>query len=305
MRLVQNNKLVFESAPGTVTQSAEWGMFHKHLTAFGSDRIVAGDFKAFDKRMPPQVIEAAFRIMIDVCKASGNYSREDILVLHGICEDVMNPMTDFNGDLVSFVGSNPSGWPLTVILNGLANALYLRYCYLQLNPEREVDTFRENVHLLTYGDDNVMGVSRTCPWFNHTSIAQALGDIDIVYTMPDKEAESVPYITIHDATFLKRSWRWSPDLQDYACPLDHDSIEKMLMTWVRSKHVLPEVQMAAVVDSALREYFFYGRATFEAKRALFRAIMSDHNLLRYLPSTLVLYDDLVKQWQDSTKKLGL
>jgi hypothetical protein len=136
---------------------------------------------------------------------------------------------DFNGDFVQFFGSNPSGHPLTVIVNGLVNSLYFRYVYYMLNPAHEVKSFKSKVHLLTYGDDNVFGVCISAPWFNHTSIAAALLESGITYTMADKEAESVPYLHIRDVTFLKRSWRFDSDVGAYLAPIDHESLERSLM----------------------------------------------------------------------------
>jgi len=103
------------------------------------------------------------------------------------------PVCDFFGDLIRFLGTNPSGWPLTVILNGIVNSLYMRYAYFHLNPAKEVRSFKKNVALMTYGDDNSAGVSASAPWFNHTAISEVLSGIGVKYTMADKKTESVPY----------------------------------------------------------------------------------------------------------------
>lgn len=281
IRVIQRNKFVFEAAPGTICQSSEWGLFYKYLTTFGSDRIVAGDYKAYDKRMPPAFILAAFDVMITICIASKNFDEEDIRIMRGIAEDTAYPLTDFNGDLVEFYGSNPSGHPLTVIINSLVNSLYMRYVYYMLNEANEVDSFKKNVKLMTYGDDNIMGVSPETPWFNHTSIQDMLGRIGITYTMADKLSKSVPYIDIKDASFLKRSWIYDEELKDYLCPLEHESIEKSLMVWTRSKTICWEEQAIAVISSAIQEYFFYGRKTYEKRMLLFKEMISDLGIDAY------------------------
>jgi hypothetical protein len=303
VRLVQNNKYIFESCPGTVCQSKEWGQLRNFLTQFGDKRMIAGDFKAFDKRMSAQIMEAAFKVISHILKASGNYSDEDLLAVHCISADVRFPLTDFNGDLVEFYGSNPSGWPLTVIINGLVNCLYMRYAYALLSGKGSAQDFRKNVALLTYGDDNIMGVHSRCKWFNHTAISEVLGECDIVYTMADKKAESIPYLPIKKCEFLKRSWRWDKDVEDYLCPLNHDSIEKMLTVCVRSKVVIHEVQMCAIIDSALQEYFNYGRSTFEQKRDLFSQMIIDHDLQQYLVRPLPTFNDLVERWKEASENL--
>lgn len=278
IKLFQDNRFVCEGAPGTIAQSTEWQDIESFLTVFGRDKIVAGDYKAFDKKMPPNVILAAFSVIIEVIRDSGRFDEEDIRVIRGISYDIAFPLVDFNGDLVQFYGSNPSGHPLTVTINGIVNCIYMRYCYYQLNPLKEVQTFQRNVRLMTYGDDNVMGVSNDAPWFNHTTIASTIGKDGIVYTMPDKTSESVPYSNIRDVSFLKRSFVWDADVNATLCPLEHDSIEKMLMTWVRSRTISEQEQAIAVMSSALREYFYYGKETFNNKRKMFLAVVKELEL---------------------------
>lgn len=301
IRVVQNERYLFEAAPGTIAQSLEWEEMYKYLTAHGDDQIVAGDYKAFDKRMPPQIILAAFDIIHDICEASGNYSDLDLKVVRGIAYDTAFPMVDFNGDLVQFYGSNPSGHPLTVIINSLVNSLYMRYCYLTMNPDKEIDSFKKNVNLITYGDDNAMGISKDIPWFHHTSIQTALKEIGITYTMADKEAESIPYINIKDTSFLKRSWKYDDNVGAQLCPLDHDSIEKMLMVWTRSKTISAEEQVVAVISSAIREYFFYGKEIFEAKSSLLKTILKEKELELWITdSTFPTYNQLKEEfWKNS------
>lgn len=257
VRLAQNNKILFEAAPGAVAQSCEWGDFYDHLTYHGKNQIVAGDYKAFDKKMPPAIILKAFEIIAELCKLSGNFDKEDLIVLRTIAYDVAFPTMDFNGDLVQFFGSNPSGHPLTVTINSLVNSLYVRYCYLVQNPKQEILSFRMNVKLLTYGDDNIMGVSKAIPWFNHTTIQKALADIGVGYTMAEKTAESVPYISIEEASFLKRTWVFDKDIDAYLCPLDHASIDKMLTMWVSSKTISQEEQAIAYVKCDQRVLFLW------------------------------------------------
>ena len=306
IRLIQNNRIIFEAAPGTVAQSYEWHQMYEYITKFGEDRIIAGDYKAFDKRMSPHFISAAFDILIRLCKKSGNYDEDDIMVLEGIKKDTAFPLVDFNGDLVQFYGSNPSGHPLTVIINSLVNSLYMRYAYHLLNPNSEVKTFRDNVSLMTYGDDNIMSVAKHNSWYNHTTVSAAFATMGITYTMADKDAESIPLIHIRDASFLKRTWNFDHDGGAYFAPLDHSSIEKMLMVWVRSKTISTEEQMLAVITSAVREYFFYGRIIYEEKIDLLKNLVKQVMIEDWvLETTFPTFDQLVKEfWENSRRVCG-
>jgi hypothetical protein len=298
IRLVQNNQLLFECACGIVAQSTEWNDLYEYLDKYKN--VVAGDYKEFDKRMPSVAIFYAYMVKTWLQRDAG-YSEEDLRVVHGIDTDKNYPLVDVFGDLVQFMNGNPSGQTLTVTINSIVNSLYIRYAYYMLNPNKEVRSFKKNVRLMTYGDDNIMTVSDDCPWFNHTTIAECLGNVGITYTMADKEAESVPYITLEEASFLKRIWRYDEDIGTRVAPLDHDSINKSLTMCVVSKTITPEAQAIASISNACREYFWYGKEIFEEKRRMLQQVIFDCKLELYqqestLPTWQQLYEDF---WQVS------
>nr|ULG00044.1 MAG: hypothetical protein 1 [Locarnavirus sp.] len=314
VKLIQENPFLFEASPGCAAQSAEWEEYYEFLTQFGFDRLVAGDYGKFDKKMAAYLILKAFWILIQMHKAAG-WTDEQCLPLWCIAEDTAYAFCNFGGDLVQFFGSNPSGHPLTVIINCLVNALYMRYCFVNLAPV-DFDTgrfntnnrkyniarnFKKFVALLTYGDDNTMGVSKETSWFNHTTIQKVLASIGVEYTMADKESESVPYIHIRDVSYLKRRWRWDEDIQAVVCPLEEASIRKMLTWCLPSGEESPEFHMASVMVSAINEWFWYGREIFERERAWLIKLAQSNGILQELmykgfPTWEQLYD---RYWKAS------
>ena len=305
IRVFQKNPLIFEGAPGMNCGSRQWEQLKVYLCAFGDDQMIAGDYAAFDKHMQSTFMLAAWRVIIHFYRRAG-WSDEDLRMLQCIAEDTTFSLCDYFGDLIEFCGSNPSGHPLTVILNCLVNSLYIRYCYHVLNPKREVMSFKEFVHLITYGDDNEMGVSKTIPWFNHTALVKVLALIDVVYTMADKEAESVPFVNIADTTFLKRKWRWDPDVCAWLAPLDWSSIEKMLTMGMESDFLCPEERAMAVIESAMGEFFFYGREVFERNAALMRDIISECDLWAFIKrSTLPTWDQCVERFNRANENVAV
>jgi hypothetical protein len=299
-RVLQRNRYAWEGMPGMNAMSKEWDRLYQHLTKFGRGRIVAGDYAAFDKTMPPSIILAAFDVLRKICKAAG-YTDADLAFIQGIAEDTAFPIVDFNGDLYMFYGSNPSGHPLTVIINGIANALYMRMCYWILNPDHETRTFQLFVALATYGDDNIMGVSEKIPWFNHTSIQATLAGFGIRYTMADKEAESIPYIDIADASFLKRSFRFEEDVGMIVCPLEKDSINKMLTIGVVSKTLCREAQSVENIKTAMREAFFHGKEYFHELRDILERAVAMCDLEIYTDDrTFPTWEFFVNGWIEAT-----
>jgi len=303
VRVAQRNKFVFESAPGVEAQCIEWEHLRDYLTKFGEERMIFGDFSGFDSTMRAQFLLTAFDCIIDFCSTCG-YSKEEVRVLKCIAEDVTFPTVNFHGDLVEFFGKNPSGQALTVTINSIVNCLYMRYCYKKLNPAKEISSFRENVALLTYGDDNGMGVSEKVPWFNHSSVSKILESINVVYTMADKESETRPYIHIDEASFLKRIWRFDEDLNHFVCPLDEASIKKSLMIGLKSKAVTAEEQAVSLMLSALGEYFWYGKDTFNYWRKIFMKWRDDLELHEWGPQfdTWEIYRD---KYEERSRLYGL
>lgn len=280
IRLIQNNPHVFEAMPGIVAQSTEWEDVYNRLCKHGKDRIIAGDYAKFDKKMAAPFILAAFDILIAISKAAG-WSDEDLMYLRCIAHDTAFPVVDIKGELIEIQG-NPSGHPLTVIINCLVNSLYMRYAFSKIESSIPLTDFQKYVELKTYGDDNILGVSPACTKFSHTSISVVLSTIGVVYTMAEKEAESVPFIHINDASFLKRKFRYDPDIGAVVAPLDRSSFDKMLTSYADNGVISPQAHSICVMETALREYFYYGRVEFEIKRDMMWRVIQDKNLGAYV-----------------------
>lgn len=298
VRVIQRQPLAFETAVGVAAQSKEWGQIRSHLTEFGENSIIAGDYSAFDKRMSSGVILGAFEVLYKLCEKAG-YAPEHLRAIKAIATDTAFPTMDFNGDFVRFFGSNPSGHPLTVIINSIANSIYMRLAYRKLNPTGKVATFRKNVNLVTYGDDNVAGVK--VPWFNHMAVSRVLGAYGIKYTLADKSDDERMFEHIEDVSFLKRKFMFNHAVGDYTAPLEEDSIHKSLMTWIPSKEVSADVQAAATIYSASREWFFHGQDVFMAKRKFLQELIDKHHLGPFLPGAVGLGDGALPTFAELIK----
>jgi hypothetical protein len=305
VRLMYTCRYVFESAPGIVATSLEWQELYKHLTQFGRHRMIAGDFANFDKSMSGRLIWLVFRALFKVIWFKGNYSLKEKIAMTCIAADICFPWIYFFGDLIECFGCNPSGHPLTVLVNGIANSIYMRYCYIVLNPKHDVSTFKKHVALMTYGDDNIMGVSEDAPWFNHTAISEVLATGGIVYTMADKEAISIPYIDIDECTFLKRAFRFSPEFNAIVAPLDLTSINKALMVNVVSKSITRKAQCIATIGGALHEMSYHGRDAFERLFSTLRDVVRENELDAYVDdSTFRDFNFYVDRFWYESKRRG-
>lgn len=263
-----------ECLVGINATSKEWQEFHDYLTEYGKETMIAGDFSGFDTRMAAQITTAAGKILVSWYEACG-VTGEDLELVRGAISDIVHPNILFQGDLYTFANGNPSGNLITVQLNGICNSLMMRYTYYSMMPKIS-EPFAENVRLGTYGDDNAMSVKKHCKWFNHTSCQQEFAKLDIGYTMAEKEAESVPYISIDEISFLKRGFRYDENMGRMVAPIEVDSILKKFH-WVKKPNETPltfEEQFAAYFDNALRESYLHGKAFYEDMLEKFHNIVS-------------------------------
>jgi len=303
VRLIQNNRFVTEAAPGLCAQNREWHELGVWLRYFGTDTCIDGDFKNFDKNQSSAVLWVAFNILIRLHERAG-WSQHDLRVLWCIACDIIYAFVNYDGDLVEFFGSNPSGQLLTVIINGLVNCVYMRYCYCLLG-DGTCNNFKDNVHLMTYGDDNVMNVNPSIPWFNHTAISEVFSSLDLVYTMADKTRDSQPYVCFGEMSFLKRKWRFDTDLGHYLAPLDETSIiGKGVMVGCESLALSREEWTAIKLKTASEAYFFHGRDKFEEMLKLFQEVYEELGFhLTLLGPTVKYfrsYEHLKNRWLEAS-----
>ena len=278
--LMQTNKEIFECAVGLNVESPEWTTMMKSIYKYGEHRVVAGDYKSFDGRMSPRFMLASFKILINLAEVSGNYDRDDLIIMRGIATEICSPTYDYFGTILQFYGSNPSGHPLTVVTNSLVNSLYMRYVYYKIASEERwfyTPRFNKVVALMTYGDDNIMSVKKGYDTYNHTNIARILAESDITYTMADKEAKSVPFINGADAGFLKHNAVWNDELQLYRAVIDESSISKMLHAHGRSS--IPEdLHAACTIKDALDKYAHFGEGIYTLRREQLKRVALDSNI---------------------------
>lgn len=281
-----------ECAVGVNAQGPEWDQLAKHMCKFGKDRILAGDYSKYDLRMPAQLINAAFAVLIEIAERCGRYSKRDIKIMRGIATEIAYSCVAYNGDIIIHKGSNPSGQNLTVYINCIVNSLQLRCAYFHLWPlDSHPLPFRDVVAIMTYGDDVKGSVCRGYDWFNHITYAHFLKERDMVFTMPDKESIPTEYMNDGDADFLKRHNVYNPDTDMIHGALDESSIFKSLHTVLESKVVSLRDQCISNIDGALREWWQHGREVYEKRRSQMKQVAFICDLTNSCTMLNESYDD--------------
>jgi hypothetical protein len=290
---------LFGHAVGCNPFSKSWEHLYRFLIKFGPDRIVAGDWKKFDKKMIAVVLAKAFGVLKELARRFG-WSEYDLLIMQGLITDLVYCVVNVFNTVVMLSGNNPSGQPFTTIINGNAGLLYLMSIFIVLAEENgctnyDLSNWTDYVSSLVYGDDNIMGVHKDYPWYNHTNMARVAATFGLEYTMADKTSQSVPYIHINKAEFLKRSFVVRKG-HVYA-PLAVDSIIKSLHICTKSRNVSFKQQCAEIIYSANMEFFQYGVKRFKHEHLFLNRMLDKYNLRNYIKDgKLPDYDDFVEQF---------
>lgn len=243
---LMRNRIDNELAVGIRSQSMDWHKLARKLTSKG-DKVIAGDFTDYDGNLNPSflwvVCDMANRWYND-----GNDKLREILWL-----DVVNSMHVAGDFLYQWSHSQPSGNPGTAIINSIANSLMCRYVYYSMAVHAdEIIPFNDVVEMVSYGDDNVLNVSsRVSDWFNQLTMSEIFPTIGMVYTDADKSVVQRPYVSIREASFLKRGFRMEGGV--WYGPLERRSINNR-MEWQKkgsNMETLVENAKAAVAEWAL------------------------------------------------------
>nr|ULG00083.1 MAG: hypothetical protein [Salisharnavirus sp.] len=307
VRFLCCHPVLSEMAVGINCFSRQWQEVMDHATAFGvdDDQVLALDYKKFDVRMLSQLILRTLYMLIELAEIMG-YPENELHEMRMMSSDIAHPVVDWNGTLIITYNMNPSGSNLTVIINSIVGALYLRMGFFHIYPEET--NFRDHVAAITYGDDMIGSVKITHRKFNFKTYKEFLNKHGIDITPPDKESEGDCFLEAEDADFLKRESNYIPEIDCIIGKLDEMSIFKSLHCNMKSKTETPEQIACACMETALHEWFAHGREVYELRRAQLHKIASVSGLSP--PGLKLSFDDRVHHWKqkynsDETEDLPL
>lgn len=296
-RLMQLFPLEFECMVGINAESPEWEQMYEYMISKSKENIFAGDYGKYDLRMPAQLVLAAFDVLIRLASHAG-YTENDLVIMRGLACEVAYPLMAFNGTLVQLFGSNPSGQNMTVVINSVVNSLLARSCFYTIYPSASLSEFRQYVAIGTYGDDVMGSVHDAKKEFNIVSFSNFVGSYDIVFTMPNKEDELIPFMSLTDADFLKRRNFYNPDLECNIGVLSDASIFKRLHCTMESSYLSNRELSALALETSLRDWFYAGREIFDKRQRELMEIAEKAQLLHLCPELKDNYDKRVTKWRE-------
>lgn len=275
VRFFYENWHITECCSG-INPYKDWPKIAEIMCTFGrGDNILAGDFSNFDKRMSSQMILAAFTILKRLA-SKGVYTNDELRVFDVLAYECAFPIYDYDGVIILANGSNPSGNPLTVIINSIVNSLYMRMAFKSAYPDKK---YRDHIRSLMYGDDSLITVDvDNCPLFCYNFISQFLGGSDIKWTDSFKSADLANryFDRLEVIDFLKRGFRFDEDLKRWVCPLATASFSKMLNFHSLKTGELSVKNLFLInLETMLTEYAFYGQDAYNSMIARIRELLKE------------------------------
>jgi hypothetical protein len=259
---------------GINATSGQWQEFANVLKLFFF--LFDGDFKFYDKKFCQTVIRIVYGILSSLSvfihrKKSKLYGHPLEMILKGIISCLSQYMLLTNGTLVECTTGNISGISITVLVNNIANQLYMKSSFRRIMGRypRPVDLFTA-----TYGDDNINATN--CQAFSQRAVIEDMAKHNMTYTPADKESEAVDFVPFEDISFIGRTF--SDRNGQYVAPIRRSAVTKNL-SFIRVTEELEHDVMTSKIRSALIEISYFP----EEEKEVWRAWMEE-NVPQHYPN---------------------
>jgi len=233
--------------------SDEWV---KKMLSF-SESGIEGDMKEFDQRKMFEIAAHSSSLIYNLCKNAG-YSTYALNVVAGLLTESLFPVISMCEDIFRTPNLQVSGKYATAEENTLFHLFMLIYSFVKIT-KKDISEFFKYVKPSLYGDDSASAVKISIQnVFNNFTFSEfCKTDFNMVFTPADKAGDFRKVVPIMEMSFLKRTFRYSNNLERYVAPLMLESIVKMNSFYIPSKNIPKEHQLIATLSASLWEYFFH------------------------------------------------
>lgn len=252
---IMENRIENEQSIGTNVYNADWKKTFRKLQRKGK-RVFAGDFSTFDGTLNSCIMSEFAK----VANKFYNDGPENARIREVLMLDVFNSIHLCQNVYYSCTHSQPSGNPLTTVLNSFYNSVSMRIAFYRVVGNRF--RFEDEVSMVSYGDDNVVNITdRVSEVFNQNSCTEAYASFGMIYTDEAKTSSGTPdYRMISEVAYLKRGFR----VDDYGyvrAPVSLDTITETPQ-WIRQTPEFVE-QCKENVENQVRELAQHPEAIFD------------------------------------------
>lgn len=263
---IMHNRIGNTIGVGINVHGIEWTHLASSMLEKG-DHVLAGDFSNYDGTLNAEILWK----VLELIQAWYKGTVEEECVREVLWCEIVNSMHLFRNTLYQFDHGNPSGNPMTTIVNSLYQ-LIAWYYVVQVQGYNLID-FIQRTCLITYGDDNVMSVREA--YLDPKLLVEGFAKIGMTLTSERKD-EEFGYATLGDIQFLKRKFSYENKVGRFLAPLPKDVLREMVYWYKRPNHwneVGPDI-----LECCMRECAHHDDAFFEDMRKTLLANIVDSNL---------------------------
>jgi hypothetical protein len=268
----QKKRLALFHSVGINPMSDEWTDLAQYLKSHGQD-FGDADFSSYDGNLRADFMRAAGKIVCDVISKSapGNET-----TLNTIWEEFVETFHVTGTNIHLAKHGNPSGNPMTTVVNCIVNLLYHWWCYRKITNKFSLTTFSKEVGYTCFGDDVLYSTNEDITGFTFDKLASWMKVLGQDYTTAAKDSTSSARKDISEIQFLKRRFHYQHGLIYYA-PIETDSIEQQFNYTNIGENDIETIRTQ--IDEACVEAALHGREYYLTfKKAMDSAIWNDDML---------------------------
>lgn len=283
------NFIDLNHAIGVNPHGLGWKLIYQHLNKHPNCFDL--DFGNFDKRLSETLIHGAFRVIRKVIqyRAPDDWDEARRILEN---ESVNSYMIDFDTVYMTDRG-NKSGEYLTTVINCICNDILSFYAWICTTGEEDLGVFRDNVNLITFGDDKCESVSdEYASKYNYFTVKEIMKLIGHEITPGNKDGIEREFCGLDQLQFLKRTFEEREDM--VVAPLLQRSIESPFV-WTQTPNSDFPV-WANLVEASLFEACLHGQEYYENFLEKLKQC-TDAELLKAISRKLVCsYEPIMKKY---------
>lgn len=286
------NRIRVESCVGINPHGLDWNDLAWYLQEVG-EHVIAGDFTNYDGTLAAAILWAVLEDIEEFYRRyDPNWRESHASFRRLIWLDIVNSVHVLEHIVWIWFHSQPSGCPITSVLNSHFKSLALRIvykkCAFKYAPTlAPLSNFTRYVRLAGFGDDDVTNIHPDIiDWFNQITVSEAYTSLGMTYTDENKSGELVKSRKISEVSFLKRAFLFDFSKGIYRAPLALATILEMAM-WVSKgdKWALT----ADTLEQAVEELAHHAQTVFQEWIPKFK--QAQDKILPHHPCTLNTYEE--------------
>jgi hypothetical protein len=281
---------------GIRTLSSDWANLY-HDLKLKSDIGCDADFGTFDGNLRPEFMDMACRIIRTTLR-SRNGDDDDIdKIVEVLLDENVRSISVSKYTVYMDGHGNPSGSPLTTVMNCIVNFLYHWYCFIRITKREGLSRFTDKIAFRSFGDD-VVYTADTAIGYTFESVSNIMiNELEQTYTDATKSANGATK-PIEELSFLKRKFKVESSSIVF-CPIEKASIE-MRFTYTNIDPTEYSIHKD-LIEEGLLEAAMHGTSYFrEFADKMKQGIQNSHlnKIIRgFNPVYSDYYQDLLNRYQ--------